>query len=153
MICSPESIRKTERIQERALRILHDNFESSYETLLSYSNKTSFLIRQHKNLALEIYKTLNDLNPSYMKEIFHLNDRRENSRRPNNILIPKIKAYTYGENSLNFVGPKIWNSLPENVKGAKSLFCFKKLLKSWNGENCSCRMCGIFRDKETANQF
>ena len=32
------------------------------------ADKTSFLIRQHKNLAIEIFKTLNNLNPAYMKD-------------------------------------------------------------------------------------
>ena len=67
---SPESLRKIERIQAKALQILSNDYENSIEFLLSKLEKTTFLIKQHKNLAIEIFKTLNNLNLDYMKDIF-----------------------------------------------------------------------------------
>ena len=109
------------------------------------ADKTSFLIRQHKNLAIEIFKTLNDLNPVYMKDIFVKNENprvlRNNERHENDLEIPSYKGFTYGECSLRTLGPNIWNALPTELKNTKSLNVFKNLLKTWDGPRCRCKMC------------
>ena len=142
---SPNSLRKIERIQGRALRILFNDFDSDIQSLLARSNDSTFLIKQHKNLAIEIFKTLNDLNPEYMKDIFvknhHTYNLRDNSRHVNDIELQNFKGFTYGECSLKVLGPKIWNALPTDFKNSSSLFAFKKLIKTWAGPVCDCKMC------------
>ena len=142
---SPESFRKIERIQERALRILFDDYASEIDFLLDRGHKTTFLIQQHKNLALEIFKTMNNLNPAYMKDIFVKNENpyflRNNDRHVNDLVNPSYNAFTYGECSLRTLGPKIWNALPTEFKDCKSLSAFKMFLKTWDGPRCSCKMC------------
>ena len=66
---------------------------------------------------------------------------RENSRYPENLYVSKISAFTYGENSLKALGPKIWNSLPSYFKKKRSLDSFKKLMSTWDGATCQCIMC------------
>ena len=68
--CSCESINKLEKIQERAFRLLLNDYESDYDQLLAKANKPTLEIRRIKFLATEIFKTLKNLNPPYMKEIF-----------------------------------------------------------------------------------
>ena len=149
---SPESLRKIDRIQERALRILYDDYVSHVTVLLAKADKTTFLIKQHKNLAIEIFKTLNSLNPDYMKDIFVKNenpyDLRDNSRHNNDLENPRFKAFTYGECSLRVLGPNIWNALPIELKNSESLFTFKKLIKTWEGPRCTCKMCRAIHPHE-----
>jgi len=141
MMCSPVSIRKIERIQERSLRILLNDYKSEYKDLLNIAHKTSMSITRHRQLAMEIFKTLNHMNPSYMKNIFIRKNYRENSRYPDNLSVPKTKAFTYGENSLKALGPKIWNSLPNYFKEKRSIESFKRLINTWDGKTCKCSMC------------
>ena len=142
---SPESVRKIERIQVRALRILYNDYVSDAKELFVRGDKTTFFIKQHKNLAIEIFKTLNSLNPEYMKDIFEKNQNtynlRDNSRHENDLKNQNFKAFTYGECSLRVLGPSIWNALPTNFKNSNSLFTFKKLIKTWDGPVCNCKMC------------
>ena len=142
---SPESLRKIERIQERSLRILYDDFHSTTKYLNVKAISTTFLVKQHKNLAIEIFKTLRDLNPEFMKDIFAQNwnpyQLRDNSRHESDLKAQKHKAFTYGECSLRVLGPNIWNALPIDMKNCVSLLHFKKLVKTWEGPRCSCKMC------------
>ena len=148
MHCSPESIRKIEKIQERSLRVLLNDYKSDYCNLLNLTHKSNMSITRHRQLAIEIFKTLNDLNPSYMKNIFIRQNRRENSRNPNNLVTYMENAVTYGENSLKALGPKIWNSLPDYFKEKRSLDSFKKLINTWNGVKCKCAMCSFHINDE-----
>ena len=67
--CSSKSLYKIKRIQERALRLVHNDFASDYVELLKKSGKATTEIKRLRSLALEIFKTMNNLNPYYMKEI------------------------------------------------------------------------------------
>ena len=51
-----KSVRKIERIQVIALRILYNDFESDYEVLLKQSGKCTMEVRRLRTLALEIFK-------------------------------------------------------------------------------------------------
>ena len=62
--CSAQSVWNLEKIQERALRLLYNDNVSSYEHILANACKP---IRRLRLLALEIFKTLNDLNPIFIK--------------------------------------------------------------------------------------
>ena len=61
--CSSKSSRKNDKIQERALRILYNDSTSDYNQLLNKSSKASMEVKCLRNLVLEIFKTLNHLNP------------------------------------------------------------------------------------------
>ena len=69
LFCSSKLKNKQECIQKRALCFLYNDYESDYEHLLSISNKPSIEVRKLRFLSVEIFKTINNLNPSYMKEI------------------------------------------------------------------------------------
>ena len=56
--------------------ILNDN-TSDYQTLLEKSKKTSMEIKRLRNLATEIFKTVNNLNPSFMKMYLHQKKMQE----------------------------------------------------------------------------
>ena len=67
-----KQLQKIEKIQERVLRFLHDDYVSDYLMLLKVSGSVSMEVRRMRYLGVEIYKTLNDLNPGYMKDIFQV---------------------------------------------------------------------------------
>ena len=65
-----KSIEKIENIHKRCLRLFVNDYKSDYKTLLDKSGKDSVKIRRSKTLVIEIFKTVNELNPNFMKNIF-----------------------------------------------------------------------------------
>ena len=86
---------------------------------------------------------LNDLNPSFMNNIFKLkiNGREVRDKYKLDLNIRKWNQRTFGNKSLKVSGPKIWNSLPYHVKSSDNLDTFKNLLKNWDGNLCKCNLC------------
>ena len=103
--CSSKSMNKIEKIQERALKILHNDLVSDYTGLLKKSGKATMTIKRLRCLALEIFKTLNNLNPNYMKEIFPKSTNL--THRPLDIKINQSNTTKFGINSLRILGPHI----------------------------------------------
>ena len=65
-----KSIEKIEDIQKRCLRVTLNDYKSDCKNLLDKSGKESMKIRRIKTLAIKIFKTVNKLNPNFMKTIF-----------------------------------------------------------------------------------
>ena len=99
--------------------MIHNDYDSDYETLLKISGTPTMQIKRIKQLAIKIFKTVNNLNPDFMKNIF---TRKQNARvRPHDLLVRSHKTVTYGDKSLKILGPKIWNALPTEIKRETSL--------------------------------
>ena len=114
MFSSASSLKKIEKLQKRALRFLYNDYEISYEELLLKSGRATMNVNRLRILCIEIYKTINNLNPEFMRDLFSL---RETSRLIRekymlNLNIPVHNQVTFGTKNLRFFGPKVWNSLP-----------------------------------------
>ena len=72
MFSSAVSLKKIKNLQKRTLRFLYKSYNTSYEDLLLKSGFSSMNVKRLRTLCIEISKTLNYLNPSFMKEIFSL---------------------------------------------------------------------------------
>ena len=140
-ITSADSIKKIEKIQERSLRFLYNDFNTSYDQLLVLAGKSTMLVSRVKTLCIEIYKTINSINPTYMQNIFMKSNHRISPRYPNNLNVPQVNQSNYGTKSLRVLGPKIWNELPEEIKSAETLKIFKTNIKMWEGPTCNCSLC------------
>ena len=68
---SAKSVKKIEKVQELALRILYNDLSGDYESILNKSSKSTMEVKRLRTLVLEVFKTLYNMNPEYMKEIFH----------------------------------------------------------------------------------
>ena len=89
------------------------------------------------------FTRLNDLNPSFMNNIFKfkINGREVRDKYKLNLDIPKWNQRTFGYKNLKVVGPRICNNLPYHVISSHNLDTFKNLLKSWDGNLCKCNLC------------
>ena len=136
MFSNAVSLKKIENLQKRALRFLYKSCNTSYEDLLLKSNFSSKDVKRLRTLSVEIFKTLNNLNPSFMNEIFSLKqkDRPVRQKYELNLDIPSYNQVTFGRKALTFFGPKTWNSLLYHIKSAENLASFKTMVKFWNGK-------------------
>ena len=63
-----------QNLQKRALKYLLDDYGSTVEKLLNKAGRSSMSINRLRTLCVEICKTLNELNPSFMKNISTVKD-------------------------------------------------------------------------------
>ena len=143
MFSSASSLKKIENLQKRALRFLYNDYEISCEKLLLKSDRATMNVNRLRILCTEIYKTINNLNPEFMRDLFSL---RETSRLVRekymlNLNIPVHKQVTFGSKSLRVFGLKVWNSLSYHIKSSENLKSLKLIIKHWNGTRCNCKVC------------
>ena len=122
-------------------RLLHNDFANDYAELLKKSDKATMEIKRLRCLALEILKTVNNLNPYYMKEIFSKTTNR--THRLLDINFNQDNTTRYGSNSLRSLGPHIWNYLPLEIKEETEYAKFRNYMSDWFGLKCKCDMCSF----------
>ena len=73
MFCRKQDYLEVEKIHYKALKIVYNSNEC-YEELLIRNNEVSIHQKQLRTLATEIYKSLTDVNPDFMKSCFLLKE-------------------------------------------------------------------------------
>ena len=120
----------------RSLRIVNNDYESTYEELHSHNNCFSIHDQNIHRLGAEIYKVANDMSVGDFKNLFDFKDKFT-------VHIPLLNTELTVKNSIRYFIAVIWNAIPINIKTATSLNDFKNRIKSWKPE-CSCRLCKTF---------
>ena len=70
MFTSKNSMLKVDKIRRRTLRVVYDDYNSTCEELLASHNDTSIRQKHLKHLTIEVYKSLTNLNPKFMRPFF-----------------------------------------------------------------------------------
>ena len=133
--------KKMEKIQERALRFIYDDFTSDYNTLLTMSGFPSLRIRRLRIIAQEFFKMYNKDGPTYLHDLVEIKEHSYNFRYSNTAKLSKPRTTRYGINSFRYTAAKIWNTLPNHFRQISSFNTFKSMLGYWNGSVCSCPSC------------
>jgi len=135
---------KINKLHERALRIVYKNQNLTFQDLLQLDNSVTIHDKNLQKLAVEMYKAKNKLSPLPMQQLFTETAMVHDLRNRRCWDIPQVRTVCYGLESIRYRGPKTWESLPDDIKQAKSLPEFKLKIKAWRPANCTCRLCKTF---------
>ena len=142
MFCSRKLNRKINHIQERGLRMVYQDYTSSFKELLEKDGSICIHHRNVQLVAVEMFKVKNGLCPEILNGLFDLN---LNPKLGKDFFRPNVNTVFMGEGSLRWFGPIVWNNmLPENLKTMSTLEEFKIEVKKWVPENCPCRLCKVY---------
>ena len=140
MFCRKQDYLEVEKIHYRALKIVYNSNEC-YEELLIQNNEVSIHLKQLRTLAIEIYKSLADVNPDFMRNYFSIKEIPDSLRNGRALKIPSACSTYYGINPIHFRACVLWNKLPNSLKESQSLPEFKNRIKSIGKIDCSCTIC------------
>jgi len=140
-ICGVMNTRKVEKLQKRALRIVYNDYTSSYEMLLQKSKSSSLYICRLKKLAAFVYKVLQNECKPVSSDFFRVLDHSHDTRSSVCLKQVNVKSVKYGTNSLKYQGVITWNSLPNSMKSSQDVIQLKNSLSNWTGHTCSCGFC------------
>ena len=142
MCHSKEIHRKINRLHFKCLQLVYNDKTSSFKDLLAKDKSLSIHDRNLQLLAVEMYKALHEPISSISSSIFEKGKKAPYYLRyPRSFKIPRIKTSNYGTDSISYIGPKLWERVPNDIKKKESLSSFKKAIRKWEPEGCPCRLC------------
>ena len=110
-------------MQNRAARVITESrYDASASDLFSKLGWDNLL----KHKATLMFKTINELNPPYLHDLFKSRSTGYNLRNSEHTLyVPKPRT-NYGKRSFSYSGAMLWNELPQSVRAVRSLSQFKR---------------------------
>ena len=111
MFCSKSANEEINRTYKRAVRVLYEDYDSSFEQLLEKDESIIVHQRNLQNLMTDIYKAMNQINPAYMWEFFAEMDIPYNLRTKVLCRLSQAQTNRCGLDSLSFRGSLLWNTL------------------------------------------
>ena len=125
--------------------MIYNDKISNCEELL---DKDSSVFIHHNNihaLAIEMYEVANDMSPDIMNEVFKLRSTPHyNLRQTSHFSTDPIHSIYKGTESATYLGPKICQQIPAEIKYKNSHDGFKKEVEKWKPTECPCRICKTF---------
>ena len=141
MFTSKKGYNMISRSHYRLLRVLYKNYDLTYPQILELHNLEDIHTTQLKFLMIEVYKSLNSLNPKFTWSLFETKELAISLRCGASLLLPPARTTFYGLNSLLFRGALTWNLLPNYLKQSPSLDMFKANIKLFKSIKCNCSLC------------
>ena len=129
--CGQVNNQKLLKVQERALRILFADYNSSYMELLGSAGTTTLLIQRLRLIALTAFKSLHGLNPPCLNYMFTPKQMSYQMRDSSLLEQSRCRTTTFGLRSISYIGAKLWNDLPSYFKETTCLTDFKMILQTW----------------------
>ena len=127
-------------LHERSLRIVFNDYESSFQELLELNNSVSIHHRNIRLLENELFKVKNGLSNKIMSELFDLRNIECNLQSQTNFSLGAVYTTKYGLMMLRYFAPKIWNITPADIRNVNNLSDLILKIKSWIPDSCPCNL-------------
>ena len=121
-----KNTKKIEKIQERALRFIYRDYDSSYESLLLKSQLPSLKVRRLRAIALEAFKILSNLSPVYLNDLLTFKNLSYSFRHTQTVEIPQVRTGRYDTRSFRSTATKDVEQPPTTFQRHNKLQCFQK---------------------------
>ena len=135
--CGKINNSKIEKIQERALRIVLQDYTSDYDALLKKFGTITVHKYRINQILIETFKSFKNINPTYIQNLVHRKAKMYDMRSSIILEQPVKDSTTFGLRSYSYLASKLWNDLPLHMKNIEDveLDSFKSIIKHWNGPN------------------
>ena len=100
----------------RTLHIVYNDFNKSYDELLELNNDLSIHQRHLPHYAIEVFKSIRNLNPKFMWPYLEEKPMFYNLRDGSKLVLPKTKSSHFGSNLLQFRETFLWINIPVSLK-------------------------------------
>ncbi len=125
----PASLINKLQIQNAVARVLTRSRKYDHITpILQSLHWLPIKFRISYKLLLLTYKALNGYITSLL--LRYNPTRSLRSQNSGLLVVPRIAKSTKGGRAFSYLAPKLWNSLPDNIRGSDSLSLFKSRLKT-----------------------
>ena len=125
-------ISRLQRLQNKAARIVTLSRKSEHITPVL--RDLHWLPVSHRiiyKLLLTVFKSLNNMAPSYISDLLKLYLPSRNLRSSNMYLLQEKRSkHSWGDRSFVVAAPRLWNALPPALKSCSTISSFKKHLKT-----------------------
>ena len=133
------------------MRIAYNDYDSKFDTLLEKDDSVVIHKRNLLSLLIEMYKIHSKISTGFIggsiseseckyqtRSRYKITDNSDGAISEKKIMlkIPHVHKVHTGIESFSYLGPKLWNSLPKDVRKSNTLESFISKLKELTITKC-----------------
>ncbi|XP_062822834.1 uncharacterized protein LOC100554203 isoform X4 [Anolis carolinensis] len=132
-----KTAQKLQLVQRSAARLITGaSYRERSTPLFKELHWLPFIFRSQFKVQTIIYKALNGLGPTYLRDRISLHKPARSLRSSGEALlsplsISQARLVSTRERAFSALAPRLWNSLPTEIRQAPTLLAFRKDLKTW----------------------
>ena len=128
--CKQYYYNRMNHLHERALRTVYNDNLSTFERLMEKDNSVTLHVRILRILATEPYKTKENLAAPIIHETFEQRNIQYNLHSQTDFQFGSVKTVKCCLRAGRYLGPKIWNIVPFEVRSSETLAQLKMKINS-----------------------
>ena len=139
--CSQCNTSKFEKVQQRALRLVYNDYIYSHADLIETAGAEYLHIKEWNKWPEKCSKLLITSCQLLFEKLIALKRSQYLLRNDKTAVIPRANITKYGLNSFAHKGARIWDSLPNVFLVNTNYREFSRLIQNWSGSTCKCIIC------------
>ena len=128
------TLQRLQKVQNAAARLLTRTKTSHHITPILYDlHWLPVNYRIQFKIIVLTFKALHGLAPSYIQDMLQYRTLRPGLRSSSSahiLAVPKTRLATYGDRSFSSIAPRLWNSLPDELRDETDFSSFKVHVKT-----------------------
>ena len=142
MHCGKTAAGKLEKLNELAMRCIFNDKISTYDELIVKANMPSLQNRRIQDMCILIYKAvIYATTPTPISGLLSLRSNECNLRSKMKLILPRANTSKYGQHTFRCYGPKMWNSLQDELRTGPTIKHFVSQIRKMTLDTCSCFLC------------
>ena len=131
---------KRDQLHERSLWLVYSHKTLDFSKLLGIDGSVKDSLSKYRQLATKMVSKGSC--PKIVKGLFWFRNKMPNNlRQRSQFHIPLVRTVFTDTENIKFLGPKICELIPNDMKALESLWEFKRAIKLWKSTSCPCRLC------------
>ena len=111
--------------------LIYCDHSSYFQELFQRDNSVTIHQKNIQGLANVMYGVVNNIAPTIVSELFSFSNVNHNLKSGSQFHQPYSNTAWNAQETISYLGPKIWNMVPEEMRQKSSLFAFKREIKQW----------------------
>ena len=128
-------LQRLQRVQNMAARlVMKADKRDSATDILRHLHWLPVEARISYKICLLTFHAVNAHGPTYLQELVQFASSGRvlrSSKQQCMLVVPKSRSVSFGDRSFTSAAPRLWNSLPEELRTSRSESHFKRLLKTY----------------------
>ena len=127
---------KINNLQERSLRIVHNDYATAFKDLLKKGNSFKIHHKNMQSLAIKLFKVKKGISNPILCDIFPLRSIGYNLRSQIDFSVSSVNVTHFGSNSLRYFASKVSNMVPLELKRLNNVEFLKCENRKWEPMQC-----------------
>ena len=132
---------KINHLQERSLKIIYNDYITSFEDLLKKDNSSKIQRKNIQSLDIEVFKVQKGIANQILCDIFPIRSIDYNLKSQTDFSVSSVNIIHFNLNSVQYFASEVWKMIPLELKNLNDVKIYKFEIRKSEPMQCERTLC------------